>query len=101
MPSDPEKLQRWLLDIHDHIAKAESFVAGLTYEAFESDEMRVYAVTRCLEIISEASRRLPDDFKARYPAIKWREMAAAGTVVFVLSAFSLDKTGPRRSYSLS
>jgi uncharacterized protein with HEPN domain len=37
-------------------------------------------VTRCLEIISEASRRLPDDLKARHPSIAWRQMAAAGNV---------------------
>lgn len=35
-------------------------------------------MTRCLEIISEASRRLPEDLKARHPAIEWLEMAAAG-----------------------
>lgn len=40
----------------------------------------VYAVTRCLEIISEASRRLPDALKARHPAIAWRTMAGAGNV---------------------
>lgn len=80
MPSDTEKLRRWLLDIHDHTAKAELFVAGLAYEAFESDEMRVYAVTRCLDIVSEASRRLPEHFKAQHNSIKWREMAAAGNI---------------------
>ncbi|KRQ11665.1 hypothetical protein AOQ71_17400 [Bradyrhizobium manausense] len=37
-------------------------------------------VTRCLEIISEASRRLPEELKARHPAIAWRQMAAAGNV---------------------
>jgi uncharacterized protein with HEPN domain len=40
--------------------------------------LRLYAVTRCLEIISEASRRLPEELKARHPAIEWREMAASG-----------------------
>jgi uncharacterized protein with HEPN domain len=33
-----------------------------------------------LEIISEASRRLPDDMKARYPGIAWKQIAAAGNV---------------------
>jgi uncharacterized protein with HEPN domain len=33
-----------------------------------------------LEIISEASRRLPEELKARHPAIAWRQMAAAGNV---------------------
>jgi uncharacterized protein with HEPN domain len=37
-------------------------------------------VTRCLEIISEASRRLPDDMKSRHPALLWRQMAGAGNV---------------------
>lgn len=40
----------------------------------------VYAPTRCLEIISEASRRLPGELKARHPSISWRQMAAAGNV---------------------
>jgi uncharacterized protein with HEPN domain len=40
----------------------------------------VFAVTRCLEIISEASRRLPDAMKARHPSIAWRDMASAGNV---------------------
>jgi len=35
-------------------------------------------VIRTLEIISEASRRLSDELKARHPQIQWREMAAAG-----------------------
>jgi uncharacterized protein with HEPN domain len=35
---------------------------------------------RCLEIISEASRRLPDEIKARYPSIAWKNMAGAGNV---------------------
>jgi uncharacterized protein with HEPN domain len=37
-------------------------------------------VTRCLEIVSEASRRLPDELKARHPSVQWREMAAAGNI---------------------
>ena len=37
-------------------------------------------MTRALEIISEASRRLPDDMKARHPHIPWHEMAGAGNV---------------------
>jgi uncharacterized protein with HEPN domain len=61
-----------------HIALAQSFAAGTTYEAFKDDMLRLYAVTRCLEIISEAPRRLPEELKARHPAIEWQEMAAAG-----------------------
>ena len=31
-------------------------------------------------MISEASRRLPDDLKARHLSILWKEMAGAGNV---------------------
>jgi uncharacterized protein with HEPN domain len=69
-----------LRDIHHHIELAERFAAGLDREAFIADACTVYAVTRCLEIISEASRRLPDDMKARHPSIPWKQMAGAGNI---------------------
>jgi uncharacterized protein with HEPN domain len=47
---------------------------------FSAGIMRVYAVTRYLEVISEASRRLPDALKARHLDIAWREIAGAGNV---------------------
>ena len=69
-----------LRDIQHHIAIATQFVQGLTLEMFQNDLRTVYAVTRCLEIISEASRRLPAELKERHPSIPWREMAGAGNV---------------------
>ena len=69
-----------LRDIRYHIDLATEFVAGFDPDTFKSDLRSVYAVTRCLEIISEASRRLPDDLKARHPAIAWKQMAGAGNV---------------------
>jgi uncharacterized protein with HEPN domain len=75
-----EATRRWLNDIQHHIAMAQGFIAGMNYEAFKDDNLHLYAVTRCLEIISEASRRLPQELKARHPSIEWREMAAAGNI---------------------
>ena len=69
-----------LLDMRHHIALAFRFIEGFDYAGFADDERTVYAVTRCLEIISEASRRLPDDLKNRHKAIPWQRMAAAGNV---------------------
>ena len=69
-----------LRDILHHIDLAAQFVAGDDYAAFRDNVRTVYAVTRCLEIISEASRRLPDEMKARHPSIAWKQMAGAGNV---------------------
>jgi uncharacterized protein with HEPN domain len=65
MPSD--RTDGTLRDILHHIDLAMQFVLGLDREAFKADIRTVYAVTRCLEIISEASRRLPEEMKARHP----------------------------------
>lgn len=80
MPFDPARARRWLNDILYHIDLADNFVFGLAYDSFSDDLSKTYAVTRCLEIISEASRRLPDELKARHPSIPWRAMAGAGNI---------------------
>jgi uncharacterized protein with HEPN domain len=67
-----------LRDMLRHIDLAESFARGRSFESFSEDLMPLYAVIRCLEIISEASRRLSEELKARHPQTPWREMAAAG-----------------------
>jgi uncharacterized protein with HEPN domain len=78
MPSKP--IDTVLRDILHHIELAANFSAGFDRASFKHDTKTVYAVTRCLEIISEASRRLPEDLKARHPAIGWKQMAGAGNV---------------------
>jgi uncharacterized protein with HEPN domain len=75
-----ESASRALRDIAHHIELANRFVAGMEYETFRDDSKTLYAVTRCLEIISEASRRLPDVVKQRHPTIVWRDIAAAGNI---------------------
>jgi uncharacterized protein with HEPN domain len=78
MPSNPAHTA--LRDILHHIDLASTFLAGFDRDRFQDDLRTVYAVTRCLEIISEASRRLPDALKARHPSIAWKQMAGAGNV---------------------
>ncbi len=78
MPSD--HTERALRDILHPIDLAQRFVEGLDREAFKADVRAFYAVTRCLEIISEASRRLPNELKAKHSGISWNQMASAGNV---------------------
>jgi len=69
-----------LRDILHHVDLAANFLAGFEHQSFVADDRTVYAVTRCLEVISEASRRLPGDLKARHPSIPWKNIASAGNV---------------------
>ena len=43
--------------------------------------MRRHATERCLEIVSEASRHIPREVKARHPKIAWRGVADFGNVL--------------------
>ena len=75
-----ERGRRALLDIFDNATVARDFLDGLTFEAFAADRRTLSAVTRCLEIISEASRRVDASTKERHPRRPWRQMADAGNV---------------------
>jgi uncharacterized protein with HEPN domain len=69
-----------LRDILENIDAIKLFATGFEFEGFTSDRKTVYAVTRALEIVSEATRRLPQELKDRHPEIDWPAVAAAGNV---------------------
>jgi|ERR1051326_666961 ribonuclease HepT-like protein len=66
-----------LADIIDNVDAIHGFIGKLDLPAFRADRKTVYAVVRALEIISEASRRLPDDLLRRHPPT--RAMGAKGS----------------------
>jgi uncharacterized protein with HEPN domain len=78
MPSDKSRLA--LHDIRDNARLALEFVKGLSPEAFEADRRTFYAVTRCLEIVSEAARRLSPSVRERHPELPWRAIMGLGNV---------------------
>jgi uncharacterized protein with HEPN domain len=62
-------------DILDAMEKAETLLEDVTYERFEDDFRINFAVVRALEIIGEATKRLPESLREAYPDIPWRGMA--------------------------
>lgn len=64
-----------LEDIRDAAAKAQRFIEGMAYETFVDDEKTVFAVIRALEIIGEATKRIPHTVRERHPSVPWRAMA--------------------------
>jgi len=64
----------YLADIVESGRAIQSYILGLAFEGFSSDRMRCAAVCREFEIIGEAVGKLPEDIKARYPEVPWREI---------------------------
>ena len=64
----------YLLHILDSIGLIEKYVEGLSFEEFAGDQKTIDAVIRNLEIIGEASSKLPRDFREKYPDVPWRSI---------------------------
>lgn len=73
----PERLRHIL----EPAADAATLTQGKTVDDDLRDRFLRLAVERCLEIVSEASRFIPEDLKARHPALPWRGIADFGNVL--------------------
>jgi uncharacterized protein with HEPN domain len=70
-----------LTDIIEAIERIDGVLANVSLATFENDWQRQWLVERGVEIISEASRHLPDDLKAGNPEIPWQKVAGIGNVL--------------------
>jgi uncharacterized protein with HEPN domain len=78
MEKDPGIYVRHILDA---IANIETDTAGYNFERFRADRRARQLVERNLEILSEASRRLPKELKEYEAHIPWRAIAGIGNVL--------------------
>jgi len=67
-----------LQDIRDNIAVVDGATAGRDLGSFVNDPVLRLAVERAIEIISEAVRHIPEDFRRHYPTMPWRNIIAIG-----------------------
>jgi uncharacterized protein with HEPN domain len=68
----------FLDDIIDAIDLLRRLVEGRTLETYRSEEPLRWAVERGLEIVSEASRHVPAEAKARHAHLPWQQIADIG-----------------------
>jgi uncharacterized protein with HEPN domain len=66
--------QLYLADVQDSGQAIQLYVDKLEFEDFCKDRMRYAAVIREFEIIGEAVGKLPENLKAQYQEVPWREI---------------------------
>ena len=65
----------FLKHISDECSFLLSLNKDLTKENFLDDETLKRAVVRSLEIIGEATKKIPADFKVKWNLVQWKNMA--------------------------
>lgn len=78
MRKDPEVFLAHILESIDLI---EGYSAGKTREEFVESHQLQDAIIRRIEIIGEAVKNLPEDFKRNHPEIAWQKVAGMRDVL--------------------
>ena len=65
----------YIQDILDSIQDIENFIQGMNYKEFRDDRKTINAVIRSIEIIGEASKKIPKSLRDSQPEIPWKKMA--------------------------
>lgn len=67
------------IDFLKHIADEAVYIIkstdGISVEDFLDDDTLKRAIVRSLEIEGEAVKKIPDEFKQKYPEVEWKNIA--------------------------
>ena len=75
------RLAHVIHDILEAIERIEEITRGKSLGDFEASWQMRWLVQRAIEIISEASRAIPDDLAKTRPEIPWRKIRGIGNVL--------------------
>jgi uncharacterized protein with HEPN domain len=77
----PRRVDHVLYDILEAIRRVEAITRGKTLEEFESSWQLRWLVQRAIEIISEASRAIPEELTNTQPDIPWASVRGIGNIL--------------------
>jgi uncharacterized protein with HEPN domain len=80
----------FIKDILQNMNDAMEFIEGISYDQFAADKKTLNAVLRSIEVIGEATKNIPDEVRAKYPQVPWKEMAGMRDKV-IHSYFGVDR----------
>jgi len=65
----------YVQDILDSMKDTEEFVKGMGFDDFTQDKKTINAVIRSIEVIGEATKKIPESLKDKFPSVPWKKMA--------------------------
>jgi uncharacterized protein with HEPN domain len=85
----PRSIEVRLVDIREAIAKIEQYVHGMDYERFAQDGKTQDAVVRNLEVIGEACKGIPSEFRNNHSHIPWQRISGLRDIL-IHDYFGID-----------
>lgn len=76
MSKSPEEYLKHILKEVEYLMEEAK---SLTLVRLMQDETRMRAFARSLEIVGEAAKKVPEDFKNLHPDVDWKAMAGMRT----------------------
>jgi len=61
--------------IRDEAEFLRSSISGVSAEEFAGNAVLKRACVRAIEVIGEATKKVPESFRAKYPEVEWKKMA--------------------------
>lgn len=71
----PITIQDYLEDIIGSVNRIEEYVKGIVFAEFERDQKTQDATIRSFEVLGEATKKIPEDFRKKYPNVPWKKMS--------------------------
>lgn len=66
----------YIADLGENARAVQKYLAGVSRERWESDQMLRDAVLYRMLLLGEISSSLPDELRDRYPDVAWRQIRA-------------------------
>lgn len=71
----------YLRDIKEAIEKIKKYTKDINFEQFSTDDEKIDAVVRNLEIIGEAVKHIPKNIKQKHKSINWEDIVGMRNII--------------------
>jgi len=83
------RLRLFIEDILDSIKLIEKYMGNISKENLGKNQKLKDSIVRRLEIIGEAVKNIPNDFREKYPGVPWKKIAGLRDVI-IHTYFNID-----------
>lgn len=83
------RMDIFLSDIIEYTKLIEDNISGINKEQFIKDRNLIDATVRRLEVIGEAVKNIPDEFRNKHPSIPWSKIAGFRDII-IHAYFKID-----------